>query len=96
VLGNPPGIRSPQLSTSIARANADNPAAISTTQNAPGPSVVEMPAAKNAAMPSCAMASADAFEDEVKGRSALEDRTTRIGRRVRKDGITSGPGVGLE
>jgi hypothetical protein len=38
-----------------------------------------MPEMKNAATPSCAIANAVAFQTEMKGRSAVEDNTTRIG-----------------
>ena len=38
-----------------------------------------MPGAKNAATPSCAIASAAAFRTDMNGSSAVDDRTTRIG-----------------
>jgi hypothetical protein len=42
-----------------------------------------MPEMKNAATPSCAIASAAAFRTDMNGKSAVDDSTTRIGRRGR-------------
>ena len=75
----PPGISSAQLSMSMARTNAPTIAAASTNQAAESPSDDRaMPATKNAATPSCAMASAAAFRTDMKERSAVDERTTRI------------------
>ena len=71
---------SAQLSMSMARANAASTVAASTNQPAESPSTDRMiPETKNAATPSCAIASAAAFRTDMNGRSAVDDRTTRIG-----------------
>jgi hypothetical protein len=51
---------------------------------------VVMPDTKKTAAPSSAIVNAPAFHAEVKGRRAVEERTTRIGRRCSggSEGIT--------
>ena len=81
---NPPGMSSAQLSTSMARTNAASSVAASTNHAADSPSAVPVtPAMKNAPMPSWAIASAAAFRTDMNGSSAVDDSTTRIGRRGR-------------
>src|SRR6185503_10226413 len=97
-------MRSDQLSMSIARANAATTIAARTNHAADSPRTLPaMPAMKNAATPSCAMASAAALRTDMNGRSAVDDRTTRIGRRGRmgENGVIerirparSAPGLG--
>ena len=63
----------------MARTNAPTIAAASTNQAAESPSDDRaMPATKNAATPSCAMASAAAFRTDMKESSAVDERMTRI------------------
>ena len=79
---SPPGIRNAQLSISIARTNA-----ASTTTPTANPAAEEpgngtvVPPRKKIAIPSCVMASAAALRTDMNDSSAVEERTTRIGRR---------------
>src|SRR4029453_15132922 len=84
---DPPGVSSPQLSMSAARASPTMIAAARTNQGADPPSVAAAtPEIRKAATPGSANASAAAFQTETNGSSAVDDRTTRMGRRGRVGG----------
>ena len=71
---------SAQLSMSMARATAASTVAARTNQPADSPRAVRaIPAMKNAATPSCAIANAADFRTDMNGWRAVDDRTTRIG-----------------
>jgi hypothetical protein len=71
---------SAQLSMSMARTKAASSVAPNTNQPAESPRADRVtPDRKNAATPSCAIASAAALRTDMNGRSAVEDSTTRIG-----------------
>ena len=86
-------MRNAQLSMSIARSSAAKAVAASTNQPAESPSVgATTPAIKNAAAPSCAIGKAAARHTDMNGRSAADDKTTRIGSRDRRAEV-KGTGV---